>query len=140
MIVYNECNVDTNEEGNYHFPLISLLIHGKILITTHFEWISYPLFSKKDLISFRMWGSSSWKIKIAPFSARYLFAKPNIPYIIIYVTGRTGDNSGRFGDKINWQVGWNFNNENMLPTSIILQNGRQKINIMQMNMHLVKCT
>jgi hypothetical protein len=68
MIVYNECNVDTNEEGNYHFPLISLLIHGKVLITTHFEWISYPLFSKKDLIPFRMWGSSSWKIKIAPFS------------------------------------------------------------------------
>jgi len=98
-----KCNVDTNEEGNYHFPLILLLIHGKVLITTHLEWIPYPLVSK-DLVSFRMQGSSSWKIRIAPLSTK-LFAKPNIPYIIIYVKVLKGDNSGRFGDKRNWHVG-----------------------------------
>jgi hypothetical protein len=51
-----------------------------------------------------MQGSSSWKIRIAQLSTK-LFAKPNIPYIIIYVSVLKGDNSGRFGDKRNWQVG-----------------------------------
>jgi hypothetical protein len=62
------------------FPLISLFIYGKILIIAHFECISYPLLSKKDLISYRTWGSSSWKIRTAPLSTRYLFAKPNTLY------------------------------------------------------------
>jgi hypothetical protein len=62
------------------FLLISMLIRGRILIIAHLEQISYPLVSKKDLISLKMWISSSWKIRIAPLSMRYLFAKPNIPY------------------------------------------------------------
>jgi hypothetical protein len=82
------------------FPLISLFIHDIVLITTHLEWISYPLVSKKDLISFRTQGSSSWKIRTTPLSTRYLFAKPNIPYaLVIYVTVPRGDNSGKCGNK-----------------------------------------
>jgi hypothetical protein len=88
------------KKGITIFPLISLFIHNIILITTHMEWISYPLVSKKDLISFRTQGSSSWKIITTPLSARYLFAKPNIPYtLIIYVMVPRGDNSEKCRNK-----------------------------------------
>jgi hypothetical protein len=83
------------------FSFISLFIYGRVLIIGHLEWISYPLVSKKDLISFKMWVTSSWKIRTTPLFARYLFTKPNILYTIIYVMILKGDNSGRCGDKRN---------------------------------------
>jgi hypothetical protein len=81
------------------FPLISLFIYGIVLIIAHLEWISYPLVSKKDFISFKMQGSSPWKIRTTLLFAKYLFVKPNISYMVIYVAVLGGDNNGGYGDK-----------------------------------------
>ncbi len=47
-----KCNVNTNEERNYHFPLNFTTHSWQSIDNCPLEWISYPLVSKKNLISF----------------------------------------------------------------------------------------
>jgi len=56
---------------------MSWFMQGIMFMTAHFKWITYPLFSKNDLISLRTTGSSSWKRMTTPSSHKYLFKKPN---------------------------------------------------------------
>jgi hypothetical protein len=134
-----KCNVNTNEEGNYHFP---------------FDFTAHPWHnidnspSQMDMISICLQGfdflqdigiiimenkNCTTISKVFVYKTKYL-------HIIFEMMILKWDNYGWFGDK-NWQVGRNFSNEeSRLPTSKILQCGWQLINIMQKKPNLVKCT
>jgi hypothetical protein len=59
------------KEEHYHLPLMSWFMWGKMFMTTHLEWITFPLFSRNDLNSLRTIGSLSWKMMIAPSPHKY---------------------------------------------------------------------
>jgi hypothetical protein len=137
-----KCNVNTNEEGNYHFPLDFTIHLWQSIDNCPFgmDFISISFQDELDFlldVSIIIMEKKNCTIVCKVFVCKTKY----FVRIIIYVTIPKGDNCGSCGDKRNWQVGKNFNNEeNKLPTSKILQSRRKIINTIQKYINILKCT
>jgi len=62
----------------------------------------------------------------------FVYKTKYIVHVVVDMIILERDNCWWFKDKRNWQIGWNFNNEDSwLPIIKILQCGWQMINILQ---------